>query len=129
MSFSLCPQHLSSAWILRGDRVRAPKALRGGEGHGGYLDGHGNVWRAQFPDSQFLQHFEEDVGPDPQVQVFPKLLQFCQDLFGGPEILQIFREFGQQIKVPSISGREGQLGSFWKLRSGHIRSSYPFSFY
>lgn len=41
------------------------------------------------------------MGPDPEVQVFPKLLQFRQDLFGGAEILQILREFGQQVKVPS----------------------------
>lgn len=66
-----------------------------------YLNGHCNVWGAQLPDPQVLEHFQEDVGPDPQVQVLSKLLQFRQDLFGRPEVLQILREFGQQIKVPS----------------------------
>lgn len=81
--------------------MRAPQAFWG-RAEGGYLDGHGDVRRAQFPDSQVLQNLQEDVGPDPQVQVFPKLLQFCQDLLGGAEILQVFREFGQKIKVPAM---------------------------
>lgn len=41
------------------------------------------------------------MGPDSQVEVLPKLLEFDQDLFGRAIVLQILREFGQQIKVPS----------------------------
>lgn len=78
--------------------------------NGSYLDSHSDVRRAQLPASQILQHLQENMGSDPQVQVFPKLLQFGQDLFGRAEILQILREFGQQVKIPSVPGREGQLG-------------------
>lgn len=73
---------------------------RGG-GYNHYLNGHRNVRGAQLPDPQVLEHLQEDVWPDPQIQVLSKLLQLCQDLFGRPEVLQILREFGQQIKVPS----------------------------
>lgn len=66
------------------------------------LNGHCNVRGTQLPDPQVLEHLQEDVGPDPQVQVLSKLLQLHQDLFGRPEALQILREFGQQIEVPVV---------------------------
>lgn len=100
---------LTGVWVLGGGGMRAPGHGEG-KGRGSYLHSHSDVWGAQFPGPQFLEHFQEDVGPDSQVQVFPELLQFCQDLFGGAETLQIFREFGQEIKVPQVSRREGQLG-------------------
>lgn len=52
---------------------------------------------------------------DPQVQVFPKFLQFCQDLPRRAEILQILGKFGQQVKVPSIPRGEDQLGNCWQM--------------
>jgi hypothetical protein len=60
------------------------------------------------------------MGPDSQVQVLPKLLQFCQDLFGRAEVLQILRELGQQIKVPLIPRGEDQLGRYWEGELGPL---------
>ena len=69
------------------------------------------------------------MGSDPQVQVFPKLLQFCQDLPCRAEILQILREFGQQVKVPSIPRGEDQLGNCWQMvwapKGPHLHSLSP----
>lgn len=98
-----------------------------GEGRGQYLNSHRDVRRAQLPDPHVLQHLQENMRPDPQVQIFPKLLQFRQDLFGRAEILQILREFGQQVKVPSVPRGEGQLGNCWEMDLGTTGTPSPLS--
>lgn len=65
--------------------------------------------------------------PDPQVQVFPKLLQFYQDLSGRAEILQILREFGQQVKIPSVPRGEDLLGNCWETGLGTSAPHIPIS--
>lgn len=67
------------------------------------------------------------MGPDPEVQVFPKLLQFLQDLLGGAEVLQVLGEFGQQLKVPSIPNpkKRGPVRKLLGGGSGYLRFSLP----
>lgn len=105
----------------------SPRRRCEGKGSGHYLNSHCNVWRAQFPDPQVLQHLQEDMRPDPQVQVFPKLLQFYQDLSGRAEILQILREFGQQVKIPSVPRGEDLLGNCWETSLGTSAPRHPAS--